>query len=110
MISNQLQNYLVTTIFRTLSLQKFEFKWRDDLPCRKTEQRRVRDRRVKRIERELDVLHFIRFHFQMRGLLKILSSLEQRNATKLAGKFLINPEPGQESVTSDDYKGPEKLE
>ena len=74
MITNQLENYLVITIFRTLSLREFVFKWRDALPCRKTKQRRVRDRGLKRIERELDVLHFIRFHFQMRGLLKILSS------------------------------------
>jgi len=46
----------------------------------------------------------------MRALLKILTSQEQRNSTKLSGKFLIDPDDAKESVTSDDYKGPEKLE
>ena len=60
------------------------FNLRDALPCNKTKRKLAIDRGLKKIDAELDVANYIRFHLQTRCLLKqIFTADKRKTATDL---------------------------
>jgi hypothetical protein len=74
--SNTLTSYLSSEVYKTA----FTFNLRDASPCSKTKQKRAEERGLAKIDYELDVANFIRFHLQTRSLLKQLFNAEKRKA------------------------------
>jgi hypothetical protein len=75
---NTLNYQLLTTVYKTA----FKFNLRDFSPCNKTKMRRALDRGLAKIDDELDVSNFIRFHLQSRGFFKQLLTSEKRKAAR----------------------------
>jgi hypothetical protein len=76
--SNSLTQTLMSGVFKTA----FKFRLRDAFLCNKTKRRKAIDRGLGKIDDELDVVNFIRFHLQTRSLLKQLFSAEKRKAAR----------------------------
>ncbi len=78
MSSNTLTSYLIGEVNKTA----LKFSLRDAPPCNKTKQKRAVERGLEKIDNELDVASFIRFHLQTRNLLKQLFNAEKRKAAE----------------------------
>jgi hypothetical protein len=69
---------MISGVYKTA----FKFNLRDASPCNKTKQKRAEERGLAKIDYELDVANFIRFHLQTRNLLKQLFNAQKRKAAK----------------------------
>ncbi len=76
----------------------FKFKLRDSFPCNKTKRKIAKEKGLRKIDYELDVVNFIRFQLQTRSLLKQLFTTEKRKAASDFKSHLVSDQPS----ASDD--------
>ena len=82
----ELENFLTNKIFK--DEQNRPFKLWGPMCCRKREQR-ARTKTMKRIEREVDVVRFVRFQLLSKAMLRKLDKDDQRKVEINKGKFII---------------------
>ena len=101
----ELENFLTNKIFK--DEQNRPFKLWGPMCCRKREQR-ARTKTMKRIEREVDVVRFVRFQLLSKAMLRKLDKDDQRKVEINKGKFII-PEDhlSDSSNLSEDPHVPE---
>ena len=75
---NTLQAHLISYVYKTA----LKISLRDALPFTKTKKMKAIERGIAKIDFELDVVNFIRFHLQTRSLLKHLVSAEKRKKAR----------------------------
>ena len=85
----------------------FKFKLWDSFICNKAKRRKAINIGLGKINNELDVIKFVRFHLQTRSLMKQLFTAEQRKAAKDL-KFHLNSEQSPASEDSSNMQ-PEPL-
>ena len=76
--SKTLAGYLMSKVYKIA----FKFTLKDASPCNKTKRKRAEERGLEKIDYELDVVNFIRFHLQTRILLKQLFNDENWRASR----------------------------
>ena len=99
MSQSTLTSYLMGSVY------KISFNLRDVLSCSKTKKRKQINRGLERIDKELDVANFIRFHLQTRGLLKQLFNSEKRRAARDLKSYVDTQSPDSDvSSNLDSYE------
>jgi len=75
----------------------FKFKLADLRTCNKTKRKKAIEKGKKKIEDELDIIHFIRFQVQTRSLLKQLCTTEEQKKAKDLKCYLHSNHVSEES-------------